>query len=172
MADFTPRLTSDGMLNNPYWYADNPFYQAGYGLPNCTCYAWGRWYEITGKSPDKLPLGDAKTWYADAQANGLSVGGVPQLGAILCTYYDNGGHVAVVEEIRGNEITISNSGYPSTYFWIEDLQPPYLAPWTPSGAYVQGFIYLADSPIPPVPTNGRKMPFIYYMKRRAKQWQY
>ena len=38
---FEPRLTSAGMRGNPYWYSRNPFYQAGYGLPNCTCYAWG-----------------------------------------------------------------------------------------------------------------------------------
>lgn len=36
---FTPRLNSSGMLNNPKWYSENIFYQAGYGLPNCTCYA-------------------------------------------------------------------------------------------------------------------------------------
>ena len=39
---FTPRLTSDGMMNNPYWYSLNPFYNIPatpphkYGLPNCT----------------------------------------------------------------------------------------------------------------------------------------
>lgn len=38
---FVPRLTSDGMQGNPYWYSRNPFYLAGYGLPNCTCYAFG-----------------------------------------------------------------------------------------------------------------------------------
>ena len=38
---FVPRLTRDGMQGNPYWYSRNPFYLAGYGLPNCTCYAFG-----------------------------------------------------------------------------------------------------------------------------------
>lgn len=42
-SSFTPRLNSDGMQGNPCWYANNPFEQAGYGLPNCTAYAWGRW---------------------------------------------------------------------------------------------------------------------------------
>lgn len=37
---FTPRLDSTGMLNNPKWYSENPFYQSGYGLPNCTCYSY------------------------------------------------------------------------------------------------------------------------------------
>ena len=40
---YEPRLTKSGMLNSIYWYSDtNPFYPTGYGLPNCTCYAWGR----------------------------------------------------------------------------------------------------------------------------------
>ena len=38
---YVPRLTSAGMRGNPYWYSRNPLYLAGYGLPNCTCYAWG-----------------------------------------------------------------------------------------------------------------------------------
>ena len=170
---FTPRLTSDGILNNPYWYTNNPFYQAGYGLPNCTCYSWGRWWEITEKRPNKLPLGDGKTWYADAQLNGLTVGQVPQLGAVLCTYYENGGHVAIVEVINSDgSIVTSNSGYPENFFWTETLYPPYLAPWAPSGAYTQGFIYLEDSPIPPHPVYGKPIPLIYYLKRRKNPWQF
>ena len=43
---FTPRLNDNGILNNPKWYSDNPFYQSGYGMPNCTCYAWGRFWEV------------------------------------------------------------------------------------------------------------------------------
>lgn len=37
---FTPRLTDQGIMNNFHWYSDNPFYQSGYGMPNCTCYAY------------------------------------------------------------------------------------------------------------------------------------
>ena len=44
---FNPRLNLNGMLNNFYWYSDNPFYQSNYGLPNCTCYAYGRFWEIS-----------------------------------------------------------------------------------------------------------------------------
>lgn len=164
---FTPRFNSDGMLNNPYWYSANPFYQSGYGLPNCTCYSWGRWYEITGKRPDKLSLHDGKDWWSECQANGLKGGQDPQLGAVLCTYYDNGGHVSIVEQINTDgSIITSNSGYPSNYFWVETLYPPYLAPWTPTGAYPQGFIYLGDTPIPPSPITAHKMPIYFYLKKR------
>lgn len=61
---FTPRLTDEGILNNFHWYSDNPFYQSGYGMPNCTCYAWGRFWEIGDPNnigvnkPVQLPTGD------------------------------------------------------------------------------------------------------------------
>ncbi|HIR00521.1 MAG TPA: CHAP domain-containing protein [Candidatus Scybalocola faecavium] len=151
---FTPRLNSSGMQGSVYWYSGNPFYQSGYGLPNCTCYAWGRVYEILGYRPTYLSTGNAKDWYPHAQsATPQYCGSTPKLGAILCTYYANGGHVAVVEQINSDgSILTSNSGYSSgIYFWTETLRPPYRASWVPSGAYVQGFIYLPQDVGPPEP---------------------
>lgn len=44
---FTPRLNELGIRGNFHWYSENPFYIAGYGMPNCTCYSWralvGNW---------------------------------------------------------------------------------------------------------------------------------
>lgn len=63
---FNPRLNYNGMLNNFYWYSDNPFYQSNYGLPNCTCYAYGRFWEISDpqrkkeNKPINLPLSDGR----------------------------------------------------------------------------------------------------------------
>ena len=37
---YTPRLDANGILNNFHWYSQNPFYQSGYGMPNCTCYSY------------------------------------------------------------------------------------------------------------------------------------
>ena len=125
MATFTPRLSSSGMLNNPYWYNStfNPFYPT-YGLPNCTCYAWGRWYEITGQWPG-LPTGDAGTWFSnDTHQHGST----PKLGAIICLAggpYSGRGHVAVVEKIYSDgTVVFSNSAYdrnpqtmPQSYFY-------------------------------------------------------
>lgn len=48
---FVPRLTDNGIMNNPKWYSENPFYLAGYGLPNCTAYAWRK---ILGGKQSKL----------------------------------------------------------------------------------------------------------------------
>ena len=120
---FIPRLSDAGIRGNPYWYSDNPFYQSGYGLPNCTCYVYGRWYELLGTKPTMLPLGNAGTWYRNAPAS-LQKGQVPELGAIACWYDPYGyydGHVAVVEQIYSStHILTSNSGYGGTFFYTED----------------------------------------------------
>lgn len=145
MAGFTPRLNSNGMQGSKYYYSDNPYYLGGFGLPNCTCYAYGRYYEILQEKPTWLSSGDAKQWYPAMQQKSPNLcGSTPKLGAVLCTYYANGGHVAVVEQInKDGSIVVSQSGYSSgIYFWTETLRLPYLASWCVSGAYVQGFIYL------------------------------
>ena len=151
---YVPRLTSDGIQGNPYWYDYNPFYLAGFPLPNCTAYCWGRWYEIQGEYPE-LPLGNANTWWEDALNMGKKTGQTPQLGAIIVTWYSDGGHVAIVEQINDDgSIVTSNSGWPDDFFWIETLYPSngYVATsWMPSEAYVQGFIYLDISPTGPGP---------------------
>lgn len=117
---FTPRLTEDGIRGNPLYYANNPFYQSGYGMPNCTCYAYGRAAEIAGGVFVPLPLGDATTWYA---ATSLPKGPNPALGATGVWETSDpqyGGHVATVEYISPTgEITFSCSGFHSTYFWTE-----------------------------------------------------
>lgn len=63
---YTPRLDDQGIMGNFHWYSDNPFYQSGYGMPNCTCYAWGRFWEIGDvnnigeNKPTQLPLSDGR----------------------------------------------------------------------------------------------------------------
>lgn len=177
---FTPRLNKEGIYNSRYWYTDNPFYTAGYGLPNCTCYAWGRWYEITGNAPS-LPLGDGGTWFDDAKASGLPVGKTPKLGAIACFGKTGGaGHVCVVEEIHADgTITTSNSGYnrpiapypPDTrsYFFTSHHNKNNIAPWMNGNYYFQGFIYLENTPDPPIPSHPvhrKSFPIMFYLRRR------
>lgn len=171
---FKPRLTTDGMGGSKYWYSDgNPFYAAGYGLPNCTCYAYGRWWELTGERPTDLSLGNANTWWDIGLERGIPHGSTPQLGAIICFYYsdaDGGGHVAVVEQINSDgSIVTSNSAYGGTYFYTQTLYPPDYkteSGW-PSYGYVQGFLYLPNTYYPPVPPPKpvkRGLPLIYYLK--------
>ena len=116
-ASFTPRTTAPDSSNANY-YSSNPFYQSGYGMPNCTRYAYGRAYELLGSKP-RLSTGNAGYWWWYNKNNGIySYGSTPKLGAIACwdKYDQNQGHVAVVEAIDGNTVTISESHYRSTFF--------------------------------------------------------
>lgn len=141
---FKPRLSAPG-YSNRFWYSLNPFYQSGYGLPNCTCYAWGRFYEISGKKP-ALSLGNAEDWYG--KDDGYERGRTPKLGAVICWRKgragyggDGAGHVAVVEKIYADgSILISQSGWRSSRFWTSVVKKDY----SMNGYIFQGFIYNPD----------------------------
>ena len=45
-ASFSPRLSAPSSSNKYYYSNLNVFYKYGYGMPNCTAYAYGRAYEI------------------------------------------------------------------------------------------------------------------------------
>ena len=121
---YIPRLTDAGMRGNPYWYSRNPFYQAGYGLPNCTCYAWGRFWENADVNGDfsnrpNLSTGNAEDWFN--YNDGYERGNIPALGAIACYadgQFSGDGHVCVVEEIdlENNRCLVSESAYNGYYF--------------------------------------------------------
>lgn len=143
---FVPRLTSDGMRGNPYYYSRNPFYLAGFGLPNCTCYSWGRFWEVADVDHDysnrpTLCTTNANDWYN--YNDGYERGQTPQLGAIACFYggpFSGDGHVCNVEEILPNgDIVCSNSAWNGSYFYLTTLSPPNYLP--ASGYIFQGFIY-------------------------------
>lgn len=146
MTEFVQRTTAPD-TSNGYFYADNPFYQSGYGLPNCTCYAWGRFWELTGGSRPSLSLGNAENWYG--HADGYTRGKTPKLGAVLCwrkgqagVSSDGAGHVAIVEQINDDgSIVTSESGWgASSTFWRTTRSND--GNWGASSAYVfQGFIY-------------------------------
>lgn len=150
-SSYNPRLTSDGMEDNPYYYSKNPFYTSGYGLPNCTCYAWGRFWEISDTNkdytnPPTLSTRNAENWYPFTD-DGYERGSTPRLGAIICWRKgvagdsdDGAGHVAVVEEVFDNgDITISQSAWDGGYFWTQKLTASenYAIP----NQTFQGFIY-------------------------------
>ena len=175
---YTPRLDDTGILNNFHWYSDNPLYQAGYGMPNCTCYAWGRFWEIgdpngTGEhKPVNLPVSDGGSWWGDNISSGAyNYGITPELGAVICfsDNYGGSGHVAIVEEIDSiGNLTCSNSAWQSTYFFLSSVYASDGYDW--SHYTFQGFIYnpYADQPTPPTPTTERKkrhFPWVLYAKK-------
>lgn len=141
---YIPRTTAPETTDKHY-YSDNPFYQSGYGLPNCTCYAWGRFYELLGTKP-KLSLSDAENWYS--HSDGYGRGNTPKLGAVICwkrgqvgNDADGAGHVAVVEQINADgSIVTSNSAWDSTFFYMQTLTPESGYTWN-SVYQFQGFIY-------------------------------
>lgn len=142
---FTPRLSAPSSDNEYYYSNKNVFYKYGYGMPNCTAYAYGRAYEILKTEP-KLSWGNAEDWYGYNKSNGYySYGSTPKIGAIACwSYNGGGGHVAVVEKIESNTITLSNSAYSGTNFYLTyaDVSDPKVG--GSSWWNFQGFIYIGD----------------------------
>lgn len=164
MAKYTPRLNSQGIAGSRHFETGNPFYLAGYGMPNCTAYAFGRAWEIgdpnnQGLNYPPLSLGNADSWYN--HADNWVRGQTPKLGAIAC--YSGGdfsgdGHVCVVEEINTvtGECLVSESAYNGYYFRATHTI-------SMTGAYgygnyhFDGFIYnpyAGDEPGPPGPSEG------------------
>lgn len=121
-----------------YYTSKNIFYNSGYGMPNCTCYAFGRVYEILGNEPDLCHF-DASEWYDYNKEHGCyKYGQTPKIGAVACWNYSSGGHVAVVEAISEDKIIMSQSGYGylNFYLTVEDYNNPGQEGWD-----FQGYIY-------------------------------
>lgn len=138
-ATYNPRL-SEPATDSPYYSngAYNPYVTAVgtlRNIPNCTTYAWGRAYEILGTRPPLPERGDAGSWYGAASNKGQT----PKLGAVACWSYGKYGHVAVVEVINGNNLTLSESSFdPSIYWQPADKNA------TNMGYGFQGYIYIGD----------------------------
>lgn len=124
-------------------------------IPNCVGYAWGRFYEITGKRP-RLSRGNAEMWWGNN--DGYKRSQTPALGAVICwakgkvgVSSDGAGHVAIVEQIKPNgDIVTSNSGYKSTRFWTQTFTKA--SNYAMRGYIFQGFILPPDAePIPTAP---------------------
>lgn len=152
---FTPRMSAPSRTD--YMFSGNPIAKAGYPMPNCTCYAYGRAWEILGKRPTGLSVGHARRWYNESR--GFNRGQTPKLGAIACwgagsTSATQYGHVAVVEKIYSNgNFTISESSYGGRYFDTKTGSTSTLYRSMP----FQGFIYLGDyslKPEGPIPPSG------------------
>lgn len=136
----TPRYQPalEGEIAYDYYTTKNVFHKYGYGMPNCTCYAYGRIYELLGKEPN-LCVYDADEWYDYNIEHGYyPYGQTPKIGAIACWSYGDSGHVAVVEAIVGDKIIMSQSAYGYLYFYlsVEDYDAPGNEGWD-----FQGYIY-------------------------------
>lgn len=173
-SSFVPRTDDTGINGDPHYYSRNPFYLAGYGMPNCTCYAWGRFWEIADPNNQyinrpTLSTGNGGQWWGYT-SDGYERGSTPRLGAVIC--FDNSGeagHVAIVEEIKPNgDVVTSNSAWQSTYFYMKTYKA---SDGYNFGSYqFQGFIYnpYAHQPQPqPTPTKKKTgFNFVLFDKKR------
>lgn len=134
---FTIRTTPPDRSDTRY-YEDSPFYPA-YGLPNCTAYAWSRFWEISGTRP-KLSTGNAGEWWAKT-SDGYQRGQTPRPGAVMCWSKPGAaGHVAIVERVNSDgSVFTSESGWKaSSIMWNQTRTGPN---WANSPYVFQGFIY-------------------------------
>ena len=135
--DFEPRLSAPTSANPYYNRTLNVYAQQGYGMPNCTAYAYGRIYEITGEAP-LIKSGNAGDWWFINKRNEYyEYGSEPKIGAIACW----NSHVSVVEAIDGDTVTTSESHWRGRYFNTQVYS-------NPNHTYRQifyGYIYASDS---------------------------
>lgn len=75
-------------------------------------FPWGycTWY-AAARRPDVSWRGNASEWLYNAQAQGRATGRIPAVGAILVTNESWWGHVAIVEAVNGDQVTISEMNY-------------------------------------------------------------
>ncbi|MFA4996307.1 MAG: CHAP domain-containing protein [Patescibacteria group bacterium] len=99
----------------------------GYPYGYCTYYVATRRYVPTS-------WGDAKNWLNSATRAGYQTGSTPAVGAIVVTRESWWGHVAYVESVNGNEITISEMNAKG---WGVTSRRTLSA----SGGVVRGYIY-------------------------------
>lgn len=124
--EFTPRLTAPNENESTYNLFTSSTYNPycpNYAMPNCTCYAFGRRYEIEKTRPNLSPNDAYKWWEYNITNHAYMHGQTAQLGAVAV--WGNGttpanstvGHVAVVEEIYENgDYLISESAWMGFYF--------------------------------------------------------
>ncbi|AGF59346.1 surface antigen [Clostridium saccharoperbutylacetonicum] len=140
-------------LDNKYYYSDeNLFYKVKLSPPfssggkvikgNCTWYAWGRAWEITGNKPDDAGfIGNAYEWWAANKKSGkYQYGSEPKVGAIAVWKSslpgsDGSGHVAVIEKIENGKIYISESTWHGVAFNYREIYDT---------SYLYGYIYLDE----------------------------
>lgn len=151
---FGPIRSIQPSMDNKFYYSDgNVFYKAKLSPPftsggrvikgNCTWYAWGRAWEITGTKPEDAGfIGNAYEWWnANIKSGKYQYGSEPRIGAIAVWKSglpgsDGSGHVAVVEKIDNGKIYISESTWHGGAFAYREIY---------NTEYLYGYIYL-DKP--------------------------
>lgn len=111
--------------DNPYYFSNrNIFYASNYGMPNCTAYAWGRAYEYYGTRPSLSYYNAGQWWYDNIEWGAYEYGSEPRVGAIAVwdRWDQNQGHVAFVEAVNGNQVTLSESAWQGDMFRVRTMK--------------------------------------------------
>ena len=132
-------------IDNPCYYSnDNIFYKVKLSPPytsggNCTWYAYGRTYELTGEIPTEAGfIGNGYEWWEANKISGkYKYGSTPKVGAIAVWKSSlpgsgGSGHVAIVEKIEDNKVYISESTWHGGIFKYTQIY---------STEYLYGYIY-------------------------------
>ena len=150
-AAFSQR-TSAPSLDDPYYTSPSNPYSNHSGIGNCVWYAFGRAHEILGYAPTFS--GNACLWWNDRESY-YGFGDEPRVGAIAVwdgIGASSAGHVAVIEAIDGDQITISESSYTGVSYtgsywgsrtYSEDYMRNGLS-YRGCPLYLLGYIYLTE----------------------------
>jgi|GEM_PF-3528172 len=117
MTKFSPRFTEPSE-DNPYYLSTlNPciVIDGNSVLPNCVGYANGRSRELSDNQA-QMPACNAVDWMNNTS---YETGTEPRLGAVIC-WSGSYGHVGVVEAIDGDTITVSQSNYGGTRWFLTE----------------------------------------------------
>lgn len=151
MPTYVPRLTAPSTSDPLYYSNQNPYYASGWGMPNCTAYAWGRAWELVGgqqstQYPNGVPLApnyNAEDWYN--YNDGWPRGQTPQLGAIAC-YRDGDfsgwGHVCVLERDNGDNTWLVSESALNSYTFRATHSIAANGAYGYGNYVFQGFIYV------------------------------
>lgn len=83
---------------------------AGGNRNNGYPWGWCTWYAAYRRQVPRN-WGNAGRWLASARASGYATGSIPKAGAIVVTNESWAGHVAYVESVQGDSITVSEMNY-------------------------------------------------------------
>lgn len=119
-----PRYEQPAADNTYYFSNMNIYYASNYGMPNCTAYAWGRAYEYYQTRPSLSYYNAGSWWYDNIDWGAYEYGSEPRVGAIAVwdRWDQNQGHVAFVEAVNGNQVTLSESAWQGDMFRVRTMK--------------------------------------------------
>lgn len=121
-----PAVVAQASAPAPKAYVPSGYFGNAYAFGQCT-------YYVASRRSVPSFWGNAASWFYNAQASGFSVGRQPVPGAIAWTPRGWYGHVAIVEQVNGSEILVSDMNFNGNWNRVTTR-------WTTLAEF-QGYIY-------------------------------